>query len=65
MDILATWNVACLSNPVDFYDGVTTSVDKGRAADVTYLDFYKATAMVSYNIFLSKLDTDGFDGCSE
>ena len=51
-----------LTNLVAFYDGVTASVDKGRAADVTCLDLCKALDSVLNDTMVTKLEKNLCDG---
>jgi len=52
---------SCLTNMNAFYDSMTSWVDEGRAVDVVYLDFSKASDTVSHNILIGKLRKRGLD----
>ena len=50
-----------MTNPIAFHDGMTRWVDEGRAVDVVYLDFSKASDTVSHNILIGMLRKGGMD----
>ncbi|KAK4830409.1 hypothetical protein QYF61_010940 [Mycteria americana] len=52
---------SCLTSLISFYDKVTRLVDEGKAVDVVYLDFSKASDTVSHSILREKLAAHGLD----
>jgi len=45
-----------------FHEGVTASVDRGRAIDIVFLDLCGTFEMVQHHILISRLERCGFEG---
>lgn len=54
----------CLINLTVSCDRTSGSVDKGKAGDVIYLDFSKASGTMSLNIMVPKLGYYSLGGCA-
>lgn len=52
---------SCLTDPMAFYNKVTSSMDEGRTVDFVYLDFSNIFGTVSCNIVSDKLMKYGLD----
>lgn len=53
---------SCLTNLLEFFEEVTTRVDKGEPVDVVYLDFQKAFDKVPHKRLLLKIKNYGIGG---
>ena len=52
----------CLTNLIEFFEGVTKKVDEGSAANVVYMDFSKAFDKVPHGRLLHKVKSHGSQG---
>ena len=53
---------SCLTNLLEFFEDVTSFVDKGDPVDVIFLDFQKAFDKVPHKRLLKKVKTMGIGG---
>uniref|UniRef100_A0A452IGB1 Reverse transcriptase domain-containing protein n=1 Tax=Gopherus agassizii TaxID=38772 RepID=A0A452IGB1_9SAUR len=53
---------SCLTNLLEFFEGVNKHVDKGDPVDIVYLDFQKAFDKVPHQRLLRKLSCHGIKG---
>ncbi|CAM4648684.1 unnamed protein product [Caretta caretta] len=53
---------SCLTNLLEFFEGVNSHVDKGDPVDIVYLDFQKAFDKVPHQRVLCKLSCHGIRG---
>ncbi|CAM4543822.1 unnamed protein product [Lepidochelys kempii] len=53
---------SCLTDPLEFFEGVNKHVDKGDPMDIVYLDFQKAFDKVPHQRLLCKLSSHGIRG---
>ncbi|PKU47488.1 rna-directed dna polymerase from mobile element jockey-like [Limosa lapponica baueri] len=52
----------CQMNLISFYDRMTRLLDEGKAVDIIYLDFQKASDTVPHRILVEKLAAHGLAG---
>ena len=53
---------SCLTNLLEFFEGVTKDLDMGQPVDLVYLDFAKAFDKVPYMRLFRKLEAHGIEG---
>jgi len=54
---------SCLTNLLEFLEGVTSDLDDGNSVDLVYLDFAKAFDKVPHRRLAKKLEAHGIGGC--